>query len=434
MLGFLEYTLEAGIIFVVLTVIYNGVYAGASYHRWERGYLLCSTAASYLLPLFKVRFSVDPVPRRPYEFLVEIVSRDPVDVVTLSHERTAQSSISDFLQSQIFENIIAVIFAIYIAGVAVKMVSYVNGIRRTLRLRQGEPEMLDDGIRVYRTDLNTVAFSFFGNIFLGRRVRELGDGELDTVISHEKNHIRGRHSIDTLVFGLYSVVQWMNPMVRIAQRQSRLVCENIADRNVSTNGGLTEYSRLILRLGIGVAASNDSEKKSSGSLRRRISQLLSTDSERLRRMRFVATIPLLAIMVSAYLLLAGMACPVSTGLKVPVDGKYRISAGYFENQKIMGADGVLYNASHRQIDLQVVPDSRVIAPADCMVESVDSSMVLLAMRHLHINIGGMAAESISPGDTIHCGQVLGHAIGGTPMYIRVSDSTGLINPGLVFDL
>ncbi len=56
MLGFLIYTLEAGIIFAVLTFIYNGVYAGASYHKWERGYILASAAMCYILPLMKIRF------------------------------------------------------------------------------------------------------------------------------------------------------------------------------------------------------------------------------------------------------------------------------------------------------------------------------------------------------------------------------------------
>lgn len=434
MLDFLKYTLEAGIIFAVLMAIYNGVYAGTSYNKWERGYILASTAISYLLPLMKLEYIEDPRPHRPYDFLVEIVSRNPVDVVTLSHERTVRSSLDGFLQSQIFENIVAVLFAIYLAGVAVKLISYINGIRRTLGLRTPDPEILDGGIRMYRTQLNTVAFSFFGNIFLGRRVVELTDSELDTVVRHEKNHIKGLHSMDTLILGFYSVLQWMNPMVRLAQRQSRLVCENIADRDSCNGDGVTEYSRLILRLGIHKPGALAPGEKSSGDMLRRITQLLNADSERLRRIRFISSIPMLAILISAYIVLAGAANPKSTGLPVPVEGRYRISAGFFENQKIMGPDGVLYNASHRQVDLAVVPDARILAPVGGHISSIDSAMVTISSGDLLISLGGIAPLSAEIGDSVSVRQVLGHALGSCPMYIKVANKSRIMNPELVFDL
>lgn len=433
MLGFLIYTLEAGIIFAVLTAIYNGVYAGASYHKWERMYILLSAGLSYLLPILKIRFYTSPQPRHRMDSIVEIVSQSPVDVVTLSHEHTVQSSLYDFLHSQIFDNIIAVVFAVYIAGVAGKLISYVNGIRRTMALRRGSFVQLTGNIRLYRVGINTVAFSFFRNIFLGVRAQSLTDAELRTVISHETNHIRGLHSLDTLVLGFMSVLQWMNPMVYSAQKASRLVCENIADSRVSADGKITDYSRLILRLGIQGREPETSGGKSSGALLSRISRLLSGDSERIRRIRFAATIPLLALLISAYLLIVGMAFPVSTGLAVPVEGKYMITAGFFENQKVMSADGVLYNASHRQLDLAAVPGARIFAPDGARVADCGPSQVTLDLHDVAVTVGGISAVRLAPGDTVSAGQTLGTATDTSVMYLKVISGGKAVNPELVFD-
>ncbi len=431
MLGFLKYTVEAGIIFAVLAAIYKYVYRGASYNRWERGFLLAATAASYVLPLLKVRFYTQPRITRPVDSVVDIISLDPVDIVTLSHERTFAHWYDRITQYQIFDNVVAIVFALYIAGVAVKMVSYINGIRKTLRLRHGQYTMLDGGIRLYRTSLDTVAFSFFGNIFLGRRAAQLSREELDIVVAHETNHIRGLHSLDTVVYGFYSVVQWFNPMVREAARESRAVCENIADSGVS--GQATEYSRLILRLGMQNRTSAYGPTKSSGAILQRIAQLLSKDGDKIRRVRFVCTLPVMALVMAAYMLLSGMANPISTGLPVPVEGSYNVTAGYFDQQRIMDSEGMLYSVQHRQMDMQADASARIFAPAGCRVCGVSDASVSMQYRHMTITIGNIEPAALGVGDTLLCGQTIGHPIAGSLMYLKVADQDTPVNPELLFD-
>ena len=73
--------------FAVLIAIYRHVYYGISYNKWERGYLLVATAASYLLPLLKAGYVMRPVPK-PTDHIVEIVQRcSDYDVVTLSRPK-----------------------------------------------------------------------------------------------------------------------------------------------------------------------------------------------------------------------------------------------------------------------------------------------------------------------------------------------------------
>ena len=418
--GVLAYTLEAGANFAVLIAIYRHVYYGISYNKWERGYLLAATAASYLLPLLKREYVMAPVPR-PADHIVEIVERcNGYDVVSLSRPNSAGGFWDALSQSTFFETLVAILFAVYVLGVAVKLVSFLRGVFKTLRLMRRSEKTTNIGdTSVYEMDVNTVAFSFFGNIFLGAKSRGLSREEMDVIVRHELQHVEGWHSIDTLVFGLFSVFQWFNPMARLAARYSRIVCENIADSQAVDGGKLTEYSQLVLRLGIknrDESAVRKPRRKSP--LVDRIAQLLNTDSTSIRRIRFFAALPVLAVAIAAYIALFGILSPTDPRYEMPIQGGYEVVAGYFAEQKICDYDGNISYVSHPLVNLRLAPGASVEAP----VESVDvlygdnkSSFRLGAYT---VTIEGMA----STGD-------------GVPISFTVTDQRGnAIDPQLIFKL
>lgn len=434
MLDFLIYTIEAGVIFAIFTATYRYVYRGTSYYKWERGYLLISTALSYALPFMKITHTTTPRVMRPLDRVVDVISIGDPSIVTLQHEKADASPIADFLSSQLFDTIVTILFAVYAAGVVVKMVSFVNGIRKTMSLvRIGVP-VHELGSRVYRTSVNTVAFSFLGNTFLGKKSDGLSLHDLDVVLSHEREHIRGRHSLDTLVFGFFSVIQWMNPMVRIAARESRAICENIADQKAA-DGGVSEYSRLVLRLGMS-KRSGAGESHSSGNLLDRIARLLSDDSQKVRRIRFVATLPILAIVIAAYIVVGGMWNPSSSGLRVPLMGKYKVSAGYFENQDIMTSDGEILRLSHRQVDFSVRRDLPVTAPISGIASVMGNDMMSITDGEVVVILGGVVLprEKINNGDAVSRGQIVAATMGDRPFTIRVEIGGRVVNPELMFRL
>ena len=367
MVGLLAYTVEVGVVFAVLIAIYKHVYYGISYNKWERGYLLAATAVSYILPLLKVRYVMPPLPK-PTDHIIEIVQRcSDYDVVTLSRPQWSEGFWNSFTQTTVFENIIAVLFAVYVAGVAVKLFSFVRGLMKSLRLKARSQKLRSiDGVDVYNADVNTVAFSFFGNIFLGAKSRGLSEAEMDIVIRHEMQHVAGRHSVDTLVFGLYSVLQWWNPMARLAARYSRIVCENIADSQAVGDGKLTEYSKLVLGLGI----KNRDESAPASRPRRksplvdRIAQLLNTDSVNIRRIRFYSALPVLAVAIAAYIAYVGILTPIDPRYDMPVRGGYEVVAGFFNDQKICNADGKVYVVSHKLVNLHLYDGAVIVPPVE----------------------------------------------------------------------
>ena len=423
MVALLAYTVEVGVVFAVLIAIYRHVYYGISYNKWERGYLLAATAASYLLPLLKAGYVMRPVPK-PTDHIVEIVQRcSNYDVVTLSRPKWTEGFWDTFTHSTVFENIIAVLFAVYVAGVAVKLFSFVRGLMKSLRLKARSQKVRSiDGVDVYNTDVNTVAFSFFGNIFLGAKSRGLSDAEMDIVIRHEMQHVAGRHSVDTLVFGLYSVLQWWNPMARLAARYSRIVCENIADSQAVGDGKLTEYSKLVLGLGIknrdesAAVAIRRSRRKSP--LVDRIAQLLNTDSVNIRRIRFYAALPVLAVAIAAYIAYVGMLTPIDPRYDMPVRGGYEVVAGFFNDQKICNADGKVYVVSHKLVNLCLADGAVIVPPAGAGNVQRDANGCKFCIGNYTVTIEGIAVNDNE-----------------NPASLIVTDQKGnAIDPQLVFKL
>lgn len=432
MVGFLAYTLEAGVIFAVLTVIYRHVYYGISYNRWERGYLLAATVASYLLPLLKIEYEVAPLPK-PSDRIVEIVERGSgYDVVTLSRPGDEPGFMDGFWQSSFFETLITILMVVYLIGVSAKLVSFLRGLFKTLRLmRRSRVVRSIDGVDIREVDVNTIAFSFFGNIFLGTKSQGLSDADMDVIIRHEMQHIKGCHSLDTLVMGLYSVLQWYNPMVRLASRYSRIVCENIADQQSVEDGRLTEYSQLVLRLGIKNRDAAVVKSRRSSTLVDRIAQLLNHDGVNIRRIRFVAALPVLAIAIAAYIALFGMLFPSDPRYAVPVQGGYTVVAGFFNEQKVCTIDGDVYVVSHKLMNIQLESEANIVAPVEAEVVDVGVDCIKLRIDSCTVTIEGIV-PMVERG-AVSEGQLLGRQAGEIPISLSVADNGGrMIDPQTVF--
>jgi hypothetical protein len=279
-------------------------------------------------------------------------------------------------------------------------------------------------IDVYDTDVNTVAFSFFGSIFLGTRSRGLTDAEMDIILRHEMQHVEGRHSVDMLVFGLYSVLQWWNPMARLAARYSRIVCENIADSQAVDDGSLTEYSRLVLGLGI---KNRDDATATATVLRRprrksplvdRIAQLLNTDSVNIRRIRFYSALPVLAVTIAAYIAYCGMLTPSDPRYDMPVRGGYEVVAGFFNDQKICNADGKIYIVSHKLVNLRLSDGAVIEPPAGADNVHADGNGCTFCIGNYNVRIEGIANNDNE-----------------NPASLTVTDPKGnAIDPQLIFKL
>ena len=135
MVEVLKYTLEAGIIFCVFQFFFNQVYCSLCYNKWNRIYLTSGTFLSYLLPLLKVRYFEKRTDNPNFKILDIDLHGNGLDVITISEEQNFKTIIGNFFDSAFFEISVEILFAVYVAGVAVKLFIFFRGLNKTLKLK-----------------------------------------------------------------------------------------------------------------------------------------------------------------------------------------------------------------------------------------------------------------------------------------------------------
>ncbi|MEM9687647.1 MAG: M56 family metallopeptidase, partial [Bacteroidota bacterium] len=141
---------------------------------------------------------------------------------------------------------------------------------------------------------SNVAFSFFGNIFLGDAIL-LRDH--DTIIRHELVHIRQKHSWDLLYFEILRIVFWFNPLIYGYQKRISEVHEFIADSEVAKDHKKEQYQLLLSTIfnTSNLSFINPFFKKSL--LKKRIMMLQKSKSGKTRQLKYLVLVPVLLSML-----------------------------------------------------------------------------------------------------------------------------------------
>ena len=144
-------------------------------------------------------------------------------------------------------------------------------------------------------------FSFMTCIFINENKNSLKQDEYNTVLLHEQAHIRQKHSYDLLLMEIAGVVCWFNPFVKKLKTSLCQVHEYLADKAVmNTKQDPDAYSKLIIRLSHHYEAERFVHPFSVADLKRRINMLYIQKQSKMKAVRFVAVIPLLALLMMAF--------------------------------------------------------------------------------------------------------------------------------------
>ena len=138
------------------------------------------------------------------------------------------------------------------------------------------------------------AHSFFGKIMIAEDL----EGK-ETILEHEKVHVRQWHSLDVLIFELIAIFNWFNPFVYAYKKALRYIHEFIAD-DVAARTQLTKenYSILLISNVFEVPAQQLSNNFFNRSLlKRRIIMLHKRKSGKVSLLKYGLSVPLFIIIL-----------------------------------------------------------------------------------------------------------------------------------------
>jgi TonB family protein len=273
------YLIEASICLAVSLLIYRGLFSGLTFFSWNRGVLLLILVFSSGIPLMS------------FEGLG--IGQNMVREFTLPVFQVGDSLPEENLTWTWFD----ILFSIYLAGAVIVAARLILGFMLSQRLiGQARLERYEKHWVAVHPEF--IPASFFDYILMPDFNPE--DPKQRQILEHESVHIRLKHSWDLLLVNFAKVVFWFNPLVYIFEKSLREVHEYQADQGVTSHVPPKEYASLLLQLVTARPGWQFMNNFNQFQTKKRILMLTRSKSTPHQKVRFLALIPAIALLVFVF--------------------------------------------------------------------------------------------------------------------------------------
>lgn len=232
---------------------------------------------------------VFPLVRIPVASLTGGMSLTVLDEVVVGSSIVATSSVVS--QGDGF----SLLSVVYLLGVVVSMALLLFSLGRVvLHLHKMSYEQRGN-LKLTLLDDDTSPFSFFNRVLIGRKT--MSEDELRSVLAHESEHVRLRHSLDVLVVRLVCSIVWFNPFAWLMLRELKAVHEYQADAATVESVDRKNYFRLLFRQATGVGYGHITNKFNNINIKNRII-MMKKQKTRYGAWKVLAALPVAALMVA----------------------------------------------------------------------------------------------------------------------------------------
>ena len=232
---------------------------------------------------------VFPLVRIPVASLTGGMSLTVLDEVVVGSSIAATSSVVS--QGDGF----SLLSVVYLIGVVVSMALLLFSLGRVvLHLHKMSYEQRGN-LKLTLLDDDTSPFSFFNRVLIGRKT--MSEDELRSVLAHESEHVRLRHSLDVLAVRLVCCIVWFNPFAWLMLRELKAVHEYQADAATVESVDRKNYFRLLFRQATGVGYGHITNKFNNINIKKRII-MMKKQKTRYGAWKVLAALPVAALMVA----------------------------------------------------------------------------------------------------------------------------------------
>jgi hypothetical protein len=193
----------------------------------------------------------------------------------------------------------AVMGAIYLLGLFWFGGKFLIQLLSLFMLIKGNRIRKIGGVRYVETQKDLAPFSFFNYIVYNPN--QFSKAELQAIRQHEKAHCEQGHSVDMLLAHVMTIVLWFNPLSWLYKRHIQQNLEFLADSSaVRQTKSIRNYQYALLKVSSSAAYNAITNNFYTSLIKKRIIMLHKSKSSRLRAMKFMIIIPLLAGFLFAF--------------------------------------------------------------------------------------------------------------------------------------
>lgn len=277
----ISYVLQVTLCLAFFYALYYAVLQKETLFRTNRIYLLGTLIASLILPLVRIyildhQHEVSIVTAPIYvgsylENMNEVIVAPPHNTFPWLGALTAvYKGIVLFLVCRILESVLSIL---RMQKIGEKVILY------------GQQCVLSPNVKS--------PFSFFSTIYLPKD-HQFSESELEEIMTHEKTHVLGRHTLDVLLVELICCGMWLSPMVYLYRKKIREVHEFLADAEVLKNTPWENYASFLLAQKNEGLQQRLSNQLIYSQLKNRLIMMNKERSFQSAKYKYLAIIPILA--------------------------------------------------------------------------------------------------------------------------------------------
>jgi TonB family protein len=244
--------------------------------------------AAILIPLFPVK----------YEVLVEVENQNQVfRTIADSFKNIPVVSGEQALEDKF--NWQQAVLIIYITGAAIFLFRLLTQTFILVHLMIKYRIKSLNGVRIVENEKYGLPFSFFNVVFINPKFHK--QGNLPEILAHEKVHIRENHWFDLLFIELLTVIFWFNPFIWLFEHAIKQNHEYLADKGVLAQGhSVGRYQALLVNQLMGMQIIGVTNNLNFALNTNRLKMMTKKKTSRLLGIKFIWTLPVLAILLYAF--------------------------------------------------------------------------------------------------------------------------------------
>ena len=281
---FFVYILKSSLCLALFYLFYRLLLSKETFHRFNRLALLGVLALSGAIPFVKITLQ---------KSAEASISFDEFMLVPEVAPSVAMEEISTPFPWM------ALVLLVYGLGIVFFWGRHLWSLARMCRvLRSSRREKMEGGITLFIHKEKVAPFSWMNIIVLSEADMQEGG---EAILTHERAHIKNRHSWDLLLAEVCVFLQWFNPAAWLLKQELQTVHEYEADEWVINNGiDAKTYQLLIIKKAVGARLYSIANSFNHSSLKKRITMMIKKKSNPWARLKYLYVLPLATVAVAAF--------------------------------------------------------------------------------------------------------------------------------------
>lgn len=293
----LLYVLKSTVCLILFYIGFKALLSNDTFFRFNRWVLLGGMSICMLLPAIKIKTAEPLLIQQPLIHLEEMIMGERAISVVLP------GAVSETMVTPAVEPAMAidwgqVLFLVYLAGVLVCLAVTLLSFRKMFVLIRSGRQLRQGRYTLILTPDAVSPFSWGRYIILS----EDDYGKYpDEILTHEKIHLKSRHSVDLLFMEVILWLHWFNPAAWLLKRELKDIHEYQADKGVLAQGiDATKYQLLLVKKAVGSSLYTLANSFNHSKIKKRITMMLKGKSNNWARLKLLLLVPVGLIVLNAF--------------------------------------------------------------------------------------------------------------------------------------